>query len=136
VVGRAEGALQESRSRIVIAATVAEKSGKKVEVSMSKVFQEGEFYEFDRTKSALSERGKRIHRSIARERILRGGDVYTPLASDAKALAKDVQKGKAYWEGAHDLSFFPHFHSAGNHDDYGHVFYGERGYRANEHRRT
>ena len=77
-------------------------------------------------------------------------DVYTPRSSDAARLAKDVHPGKADWEGSHKPSIskhgekdwdydlpgnrrFPHFHPGGDHD-YGHVFYGERGYRVDEKR--
>ena len=88
---------------------------------------DGWFYEFSRA-ATNREIGKTIPRGVALLRIRRGEDVYTPLNSDAKSLAKDVQKGKADWEGAHDTGYYPHFHPAGNHA-YGHIFYGEAGYR-------
>jgi hypothetical protein len=78
--------------------------------------------------------GPAIGRNVAMSRVRRGEDVYTPLCSDAQALAKDVQKGKAFWEGSHEGGYFPHFHPAGNHS-YGHIFYGERSYRVGENRR-
>jgi hypothetical protein len=94
---------------------------------------EERFYEFHRER-ANNEIGRMIPRPFAVQRLLRGEDVYTPLASDAKSLAKDVQKGKAEWEGAHQPGYFPHFHPADDHVQYGHVFYGERNYRLRENR--
>ena len=125
----------------------------------------GEYYVFDRSKP-MQEIGKRITRNQALFRLRsskrkqagdgsgvdpkprKQKDVYTPLASDAARLAKDVHPGKAGWEGSHvprspekDWDYdlpgnrrFPHFHPGGDHD-YGHVFYGERGYRVDEKRR-
>jgi len=94
----------------------------------------GQFYEFHRDQPAR-EIGKLIPRPFAVLRLRRKQDVYTPSDSDARALAKDVQKGKAEWEGAHEAGHYPHYHPADNHDDYGHVFYGESGYRHGENRR-
>ncbi len=94
---------------------------------------DGRYYEFQR--GTQSEIGRAIPRTQALHRIRRGQDVYTPLPSDARALAKDVQKGKADWEGSHDPGYYPHFHAAGNHD-YGHVFYGDRGFRQGQNRRS
>ncbi|MEZ6060482.1 MAG: hypothetical protein R3C19_08985 [Planctomycetaceae bacterium] len=93
----------------------------------------GRFYEFQR--GTVSEIGRPIPRNQALDRIRRGQDVYTPMGADAKALAKDVQKGKADWEGSHDAGYYPHYHAAGNHS-YGHVFYGERGFRQGQNRRS
>ena len=95
---------------------------------------EGRFYTFERGNGG-QEIGRMLPREFARQRVARVEDVYTPLSSDAKALAKDVQKGKAEWEGAHQPGFFPHYHPADNHDDYGHIFYGDKGYRQGENRR-
>ncbi|MDG3004541.1 hypothetical protein [Paludisphaera mucosa] len=106
----------------------------------------GEFYVFDRGAPNF-EIGARISRNQALFRVRSGGDVYTPANSDASSLAKDVHPGKAFWEGAHQPRpgdwdadelgnrRFPHYHPGGDHDAYGHVFYGERGYRAGEARR-
>lgn len=94
---------------------------------------DGRFYEFQRGGGA--EIGRSIPRTQALHRIRRGQDVYTPRGSDARALAKDVQKGKADWEGSHQAGFYPHFHAAGNHN-YGHVFYGSRNFRQGENRRS
>ncbi len=102
----------------------------------------GSFYEFDRERARF-EIGDRVSRNAAIARVQVGRDVYTLASSDAKSLAKDVYPGKAYWEGSHvpkggDWDYglskqrFPHFHPGGNHDDYGHVFYGQRGYRVDE----
>ncbi|MCH2203949.1 MAG: hypothetical protein MK102_18440 [Fuerstiella sp.] len=93
----------------------------------------GRFYEFSR--NSASEIGRSIPRIQALHRLKRGQDVYTPVGNDARALAKDVQKGKADWEGSHQQNFYPHYHAAGNHN-YGHVFYGERGFRQGQNRRT
>lgn len=95
---------------------------------------DGKFYTFDRGRAG-QEIGRMIPREFARQRVSRAEDVYTPLDSDARSLAKDVQKGKADWEGAHDSDYFPHYHPAGNHEDYGHIFYGQRGYREGDNRR-
>jgi hypothetical protein len=104
------------------------------------------FYEFHRERANF-EIGAQISRNAALARVRAGGDVYSRASSDAMSLAKDVYPGRAYWEGSHvprpgDWDFnipvnrrFPHYHPGGNHDDYGHVFYGERGYRVNEARR-
>ena len=94
---------------------------------------EERFYEFHRDRPGR-EIGRMIPRPFAVSRLHRKQDVYTPLGSDARALAKDVQKGKAAWEGAHDPGYYPHYHPAGNHDEYGHVFYGDTGYREDEKR--
>lgn len=94
---------------------------------------EGCFYRFCRGELGR-EIGAMIPRDQARLRLLRKEDIYTPLSSDAKAIAKDVQKGKADWDGAHDSGYYPHYHPAGDHDDYGHVFYGGPGYRVGEKR--
>ncbi len=106
----------------------------------------GEFYAFDRGEPNF-EIGGRISRNQALFRVRGGGDVYTPAGSDAASLAKDAYPGKAFWEGAHlpragdwDAQAignrrYPHYHPGGNHHDFGHVFYGERGFRAGEARR-
>ncbi len=94
----------------------------------------GQFYEFDRS-LPNQEIGTSIPRTYAILRLKRGLDIYTPMGSDAKSLAKDVQKGKAEWEGAHQAGYFPHYHAADNHVAYGHVFYGQRGFRAGQNRR-
>lgn len=95
---------------------------------------EGKFYEFCRDQPGR-EIGRMIPRPHAVLRLRREQDVYTPMDSDARSLAKDVQKGKAEWEGAHDADYYPHYHPADNHEDYGHVFYGKPGYREGENRR-
>src|SRR5262245_48445266 len=95
---------------------------------------EGCFYTFDRFADGR-EIGRLIPRPQAQFRLRRHEDVYTPLSSDAKALAKDVQKGKAEWEGSHEPGYYPHYHPADNHEDYGHVFYGNPDYRTGENRR-
>lgn len=106
----------------------------------------GNFYVFDRFRPNF-EIGMQISRNEALFRVRAGGDVFTPAASDAIALAKDVHPGRADWEGSHvprpndwDHSLptnrrFPHFHPGGDHKKYGHVFYGDRGYRVNQSRR-
>lgn len=86
----------------------------------------GSFYEFDRSSKGNEIRGT-VSRNAALERLRKKKNIYTPQRSDAKSLAKDVQKGKADQEGAHEADFYAHYHPAGNHDDYGHVFFGERG---------
>jgi hypothetical protein len=106
----------------------------------------GLFYEFHRDRSN-QEIGAEILRNQALFRVRAGGDVFTPAGSDAMSLAKDVHPGKAFWEGSHsprpgDWDFlipenrrFPHYHPGGDHETYGHVFYGDRGYRPGEARR-
>jgi hypothetical protein len=100
---------------------------------MAQSLKSGSFYEFQR--GAGSEIGRPVPRTQALHRIRRGQDVYTPQQADARALAKDVQKGKADWEGSHDAGYYPHFHPAGNHN-YGHIFYGDRGFRQGQNRRS
>jgi hypothetical protein len=106
----------------------------------------GQFYEFDRGRPN-QEIGPLISRNQALLRVRSGGDVYTPAASDAMSLAKDVHPRRAVWEGSHlprvtDWDFnslgnrrYPHYHPGGDHATYGHIFYGERGYRVGESRR-
>jgi hypothetical protein len=106
----------------------------------------GLFYEFHRDRPN-QEIGAQILRNHALFRVRARKDVYTPAGSDAISLAKDVHPGKAFWEGSHvprpaDWDFaipenrrFPHYHPAGDHLSYGHVFYGDRGYRTDEARR-
>ncbi len=94
----------------------------------------GQFYEFTRGNGG-NPIGRPIARAWAILRLQRGEDVYTLKDSDARSLAKDVQKGKADWEGAHEVGYYPHYHPAGIHGRYGHIFYGEPGYRLGENRR-
>jgi hypothetical protein len=108
---------------------------------------EGQFYEFDRGQRPGYEIGKRIERKQAQVRLMRSYqsqekgrgqptdayDVYTPLQSDAKSLAKDVRQGKAEWDGADEPGHFPHFHAGCIHR--GHIFYGKQNYRLGESRR-
>jgi hypothetical protein len=86
---------------------------------------EGCFYQFHRDQP-FREIGLCVTRNQALWRVRRGQDVYTPAASDAKALAKDMAPGAAQWHGAHEPHYFPHYYPAYN-SDFGHVFYGERG---------
>jgi hypothetical protein len=109
---------------------------------------EGQFYEFDCDQKPGFEIGIRIERKQAQVRLLRAYqhlregkrgqnpyvyNVYTPLQSDAKSLAKDVRQGKAEWDGADESGHFPHFHAGGIHC--GHIFYGYPNYRAGESRK-
>jgi hypothetical protein len=93
----------------------------------------GSFYRFDRAKKG-DEIGSSVSRNNALALLRRKKDIYTPRQSDAKALAKDVQKGKADWDGAHKTGYFAHFHPAGNHKEYGHIYYGPPGLRQGEKR--
>lgn len=90
----------------------------------------GHYYEFHRDQP-FREIGICIPRNHALWRVRRGQDVYTPADSDARSLAKDVSPGAAQWHGAHDPQYFPHYYPAFN-NEFGHVFYGERGYRLGE----
>jgi hypothetical protein len=90
----------------------------------------GDFYEFHRDQP-FREIGLCVTRVRALWRVRHGGDVYTPAASDASSLAKDVSPGAAQWHGAHEWNYFPHYYPAFN-NEFGHVFYGERGYREGE----
>jgi hypothetical protein len=108
---------------------------------------EGQFYEFDRSQKPGYEIGRRIERKQAQVRLMRAYqrqedknelpsavyNVYTPLQSDAKSLAKDVRQGKAEWDGADEPGHFPHFHAGCIHC--GHIFYGFPNYRAGESRK-
>lgn len=94
----------------------------------------GAFYEFCRDEPGR-EIGQRIPRPHAVLRVRRGQDVYTQSSKDARALAKDIQKGRADWDGAHQENYYPHFHPVGNHQ-FGHIFYGESGYRQGQNRRA
>lgn len=86
----------------------------------------GNFYEFD-----LSAIGKEIRgfvsRNTALQHLRNKKDIYTLQQSDAKSLAKAVQKGKADRDPPHKDGYFKHFHPAGDHETYGHVFYGKPG---------
>ena len=95
---------------------------------------QGKFYKFHRDRPNR-EIGKMIPRPFAVCRLHRRQNVYMPCGSDARAPAKDVQKGKAEWEDAHPSGYNPHYHPADNHDVYGHVFYGKSGYREDDNRR-
>jgi hypothetical protein len=90
----------------------------------------GNFYEFHRNQ-LFREIGIGMARVQAIWRVRHGGDVYTLAAADAAALAKDVSPGAAQWHGAHELNYFPHYYPAFN-NAFGHIFYGERGYRIGE----
>jgi hypothetical protein len=106
----------------------------------------GNYYVFDRARPGF-EIGMQISRNAALFRVRSGGDVFTPAASDAISLAKDVHPGRAGWDGSHiprpgnwdyglsENRRFPHFHPGLDHATYGHVFYGQRGYRVGEARR-
>lgn len=95
---------------------------------------EGCFYEFHRDRPGR-EIGDLVPRPHAVVFVRKGDDIYTPAGSDARSLAKDVHKGKADWEGSHDDGYYPHYHPAGDHLTYGHVFYGDPGFRIGENRR-
>jgi len=101
---------------------------------MAVTVQAGQYYEFERTRAML-EVGRCIPYNFAQSRLRAGRDVYTPTLKDARALAKSIVPGKAEWEGAHEWNYFPHLHPGETHGTFGHVFYGERGYRQGESRR-
>ena len=101
---------------------------------MPQALADGKFYDFDRKKPVGQEIGLSIPRNTALTRLRSKRDIYTPRQSDAKSLAKDVEKGKADWEGAHKPNYYAHFHPAGNHSEYGHIYYGESGLRQGEKR--
>jgi hypothetical protein len=90
----------------------------------------GCFYEFHRGQPHW-EIGACLSRVQAQWRIRKGADVYTPLDSDARSLAKDVSPGAAQWHGAHEETYLPHYFPAFN-NAFGHVFYGGRGFRLGE----
>jgi hypothetical protein len=94
---------------------------------MPKILSAGNFYEFDCDKRYY-EIGRILPRAIAIQSVRNGKNVYTPAQSDAQSLAKDVAPGAAQWHGAHQPNYFPHYYPAFN-NQYGHIFYGQRGHR-------
>lgn len=81
--------------------------------------------------------GPKISPEAALSRVKAGKDVYTLLKEDACQLAWKVAPGKPEEEPPHDPLqasplgrvdvYFRHFHPGGNHEDYGHIFFGYRG---------
>ena len=91
---------------------------------MPKLVQSGAYYEFNRPDGHY-EVGSEIQESTAQTDVRFGRDVYTPRASDAKALAKKVTPYQPTWHAAHSYNYFPHYHPEG--ENYGYIFYGSRG---------
>ena len=73
----------------------------------------------------------------ALSRVKNGKDVYTFNRTEAYQLALRVDPGKPVYEPPHEPAdasptgrldvYYPHFHPAGDHENYGHIFYGSRG---------
>lgn len=91
---------------------------------MPRAVRDGAYYEFNRPRGYY-EVGSEIQEAIAQTDVRFNRDVYTPRASDAKALAKKVSPRPPTWHPPHDALYFPHYHPEGG--DYGHIFYGTRG---------
>lgn len=81
--------------------------------------------------------GPRITREIASQYAKAGRDVYTLAKEDAYRLAVLVSPCKPVSEAPHHPPqpsptgrmdvFFRHYHPGGDHDHFGHIFFGERG---------
>jgi hypothetical protein len=73
--------------------------------------------------------GPRISRENALREVRSGKDVYTLAREDAYRLAVQVGSGKprkASPTGRVDV-YFRHYHPGGDHDRFGHIFFGQRG---------
>jgi hypothetical protein len=90
---------------------------------MPRPIQDGAYYEFNRPDGHY-EFGSEIQESTAQTHVRYGFDVYTPRASDAKALAKKVAPYPPSWHPGYSYNHFPHYHPEG--EDYGHISYGRR----------
>lgn len=110
----------------------------------------GVFYEFHRervvsrpgqpleTRVGL-EIGPQMTAAIALSRVKAGGDVYTLANEDAYKLALQVVPGRPVHETPHQPNqpsptrrmdvYFRHYHPGGDHDNFGHIFFGQRGER-------
>jgi hypothetical protein len=91
---------------------------------MPRPVRNGRYYEFNRP-DAYYEVGHEVQESQAQMAVRFGGDIYTPSASDAKALAKKVSPFPPTWHPAHSAEYFAHYHPEPG--DFGHIFYGDRG---------
>jgi hypothetical protein len=107
---------------------------------MARQVVKGQFYEFDAANTNY-EIGSAVSERDAQFLVRSGKDVYTPSASDAKSLSKNVDPTHPEWHPAHKKGYFPHYHPADSHPEllpsgkkegYGHIFYGERGEYASE----
>ena len=108
----------------------------------------GNFYEFEfgrvvsRPGQPLAIRqdieiGREIPRELAFTRVRNGGNVYTVGKEDAFRLAKSVTGVDPVEDDPHNPQgpsptgrmnvYFRHLHPGGDHEAYGHIFFGERG---------
>jgi len=108
----------------------------------------GAFYEFHaerivsrpgqplETKAGI-EIGPQITKESALHQVKTGKDVYTLADEDAYRLAVQVTPGKPVQEDPHQPRqasptgrmdvYFRHYHPGGDHDEFGHIFFGQRG---------
>jgi hypothetical protein len=110
----------------------------------------GSFYEFHAERvisrpgqPLVSRTGIEIGPQVSREsafRLVRAGkNVYTLVSQDAYQLAVQVCPGRPEHDDPHDPPqasptgridvYFRHFHPGGDHDRFGHIFFGHRGER-------
>jgi len=108
----------------------------------------GTFYEFhserviSRPGQPLDTRGgievgPVISREVALQHVKAGHDVYTLNSEDAYRLALQVTHGKPVQEVPHHPRqasptgrmdvYFRHYHPGGDHEQFGHIFFGRRG---------
>jgi hypothetical protein len=83
--------------------------------------------------------GPQITRESALSRVRSGGNVYTLLSEDAYRLALQVSPRRPEQDLPHDPRessptgrtdvYFRHYHPGGDHKNYGHIFFGQRGER-------
>lgn len=83
--------------------------------------------------------GPQISQEAALQEVSHGRDVYTLASEDAYRLALQVSHGRAVPEGPHQPPqpsptgrmdvYFRHYHPGGNHENFGHIFFGQRGER-------
>ena len=110
--------------------------------------QRGCFYEFHRDRAISRpgqpydarvgiEIGPPINKEDAFRRAKAGKDVYTLAREDAYRLVLQLNSGSATLHPPHHPPeasptgrkdvYFRHFHPGGDHDQFGHIFFGQRG---------
>ena len=81
--------------------------------------------------------GPQISMQVAAQHVGTGKDVYTLAKEDAYRLAVQVSPGEPALEEPHHPRqpsptgrmdvYFRHYHPGGDHENYGHIFFGRRG---------
>ena len=101
---------------------------------MPAAIRDGSFYRFDRLK-----KGKEIGPSITRNNALawlkKKKNIYTPRSPTPNPWRRMLRKAKRSGKALIKAAITRTFHPAGDHEKYGHVFYGPSGLRQGEARR-